>query len=753
MLPHNKYIITMSGGLTEWLRSPLGKRVRLFAPWVRVPCPPPKLLIKKRNMMDKNISKRTALSAFDSAVFNFKEMEKRLPKVVFSSLKKTIINGNDLDPKIADDVAEAMKNWALEKGVTHYTHWFQPMTGITAEKHEAFIAFDKNDNLILNFSGKELVKGEPDASSFPTGGVRSTFEARGYTAWDPTSFAFIKDDVLCIPTAFCSYSGESLDKKTPLLRSMQVLSKEGKKILKLFDNKDNIKVNVGAEQEYFLIDEDIFLSRKDLIYTGRTLFGAMPSKGQELDDHYFGTIKPIVLDFMKELDEELWKLGISSKTRHNEVAPAQHEIAVIYEDANVATDHNQLIMETLKNVAKRHSLTCLLHEKPFKGVNGSGKHCNWSIGTSGGENLLDPGKTPKDNTRFLLFLAAVIKAVDDHQDLLRIAIGSAGNDHRLGAAEAPPATISIFLGDELNDIIETIVTGKDKSKNLIKSLSIGASVLPNLPKDSTDRNRTSPFAFTGNKFEFRMVGSSSSISAPIFILNAIIADTLNQFHKTLTSSKDFNGALSKLIKDTFTKHKRIIFNGNNYSPEWKKEAKKRGLLNLETTPDALSLFDNKKNIDLFKRTEILCAKEIKSRKDLLLEEYWKLIKIEALTMRNLTRKEFIPTALDYCANLSNALISKVNAKKIVKSLSINLEKDILSKISSLSTKLQDTLHLLEKALKNAPKSDNEKIAFHYVRNVLPAMENLRTVVDELELLTDKSYWPVPSYGEILYSVK
>jgi glutamine synthetase len=697
------------------------------------------------------------IDTFESKVFNKHEMKSRLPSAIYSSLMKTVNSGSVLEEKIANEVASAMKDWAVENGATHYTHWFQPMTGITAEKHESFINFGSDGNPILEFSGKELIQGEPDASSFPTGGVRSTFEARGYTAWDPTSFAFIKDEVLCVPTAFCSYGGDSLDKKTPLLRSMQALSKQGERILELFgEKKTRLTVNVGAEQEYFLIDEDVYLERKDLIYTGRTLFGAPPSKGQELDDHYFGTIKPCVLDFMKELDEELWALGIASKTRHNEVAPAQHELAVVYETANRATDHNQLIMETLKNVAARHGLTCILHEKPFARVNGSGKHCNWSLATSSGDNLLNPGKTPKDNARFLLFLAAVIKAIDEHQDLMRISIATAGNDHRLGVAEAPPAIISIFLGEELTDIIEAIKAGK-ASKNKGKSkINIGASVLPDLPKDTTDRNRTSPFAFTGNKFEFRMVGSSDSISAPLFVLNTIVADTLASFADKLAKAKDFDKALAALIKETFKKHERIIFNGNNYAKEWVDEAKKRKLLNLPRIVDALPLFSSKKNLGLFERQNVLSNVELKAREELLLDTYWKLIKIEALTMRNLTRKEFMPTASDYAKQVVETLKLKKEAEKNlgVKNSGKILEENILAKLGPLTADLYKHIIALEKAITDEPETAlPPAMANYYADKVLPAMNRLRGTVDALELVVAKEYWPLPSYGEILYSVR
>ncbi|MDR2458129.1 MAG: glutamine synthetase III [Clostridiales Family XIII bacterium] len=693
---------------------------------------------------------------FESNVFSKEVMKARLPEKIFNSLLDTIDKKTIIKKDIAEVVAKAMKDWAIEKGATHYTHWFQPMTGAAAEKHESFIEFTKDGNITLAFSGNELVKGEPDASSFPTGGVRSTFEARGYTAWDPTSYAFLKDEVLCIPTAFYSYSGEALDKKTPLLRSIQALEKQGKRILKLFgDLESKIDVNVGAEQEYFLIDEEEYLDRKDLIYSGRTLFGAPPSKGQELDDHYFGSIKPRVLDYMKELDEELWKLGIASKTRHNEVAPAQHEIAVIYESANKATDHNQIIMETLKKVAGRHDLRCLLNEKPFAGVNGSGKHCNWSLATSKGENLLNPGKTPKENARFLLFLAAVITAIDNHQDLMRVGVASAGNDHRLGANEAPPAIISAFIGTELEEILDAIKTGENKKNKKVLDINIGVDILPSIPKDTTDRNRTSPFAFTGNKFEFRMVGSSASVAGPMFILNTIIASTLRSFADKLEKAENFERELSALIKRAIKRHEKIIFNGNNYSDEWEKEAEKRGLLNLKTTVDALATFDTAKNIKLFEKEEVLSKTEIESRKDLLLEEYWKTINIEALTMRNLVRKSYIPAISEYTSIVIQTLLNKETAKKslAIKNTGDALEKDILNVLGPLSEKLQKQITKLESVLQKVPCTDNMTIAKYYKDEVLKAMNNLRMTVDKLEVLVDKNYWPVASYGEILYSVR
>ncbi|MDR1797613.1 MAG: glutamine synthetase III [Clostridiales Family XIII bacterium] len=689
---------------------------------------------------------------YESNVFNDKVMKKRLPKEVYASLTKSIKNMSLIDPSIAGAVACAMKEWALEKGATHYTHWFQPMTGSTAEKHESFVNFKGDRELILEFSGKELVKGEPDASSFPTGGVRETYEARGYTAWDPTSPAFVKGHVLYIPTAFCSYSGEALDKKTPLLRSMQAVDKQGRRILKLFGSKaeEGIITNCGAEQEYFLIDESVYNERPDLIYSGRTLFGSGPPKGQDLDDHYFGVIKPRVAAFMQDLDETLWSLGIASKTRHNEVAPAQHEIASIYETANRATDHNQLIMETLKTVAPKHGLVCLTNEKPFAGVNGSGKHCNWSIGTTKGDNLLDPGKTPAQNARFLLFLSAVIKAVDLHQDLLRVSVATAQNDHRLGKAEAPPAIISIFLGEELTDILTSIMTGVDPVSKARVQMDIGVDVLPHFPKDTTDRNRTSPFAFTGNKFEFRMVGSSLSIAGPLFILNTIVADVLGEFADKLEKAKDLNAEIAKIVKDTITKHWRIVFNGNNYAEEWVAEAKKRGLLNLKTTTDALPYFTKPENIALLERHGVLTKTEVESRTELLLEAYVKILHIEALSMLEIAHRGVVPAVIDFSANVAKTIASK---KKVSAKFSTKLEQDLLEELSTLGEKLGKDIAALEKAIASAKEGDTLKLAQYYGKKVIGAMNALRDTVDKLEGLVDESYWPLPSYGEILYSVK
>jgi glutamine synthetase len=706
------------------------------------------IVLKERMMRMFDITRD-----YESNVFNEKVMKERLPQKVYTSIASSIRARTSLDPAYADIIANAMREWASEKGATHFTHWFQPMTGITAEKHESFINFQGDRELTLEFSGKELVRGEPDASSFPTGGVRATFEARGYTAWDPTSPAFVKGHVLYIPTAFCSYSGEALDKKTPLLRSMQALSKQGKRILKLFGAGDDVDVltNVGAEQEYFLIDESVYNERPDLIYSGRTLFGSPPPKGQDLDDHYFGVIKPRVAEFMQDLDETLWSLGIASKTRHNEVAPAQHELAVVYESANTATDHNQLIMETLKTVAPMHGLVCLTNEKPFAGVNGSGKHCNWSISTSTGENLLNPGKTPSANARFLLFLSAVIRAIDLHQDLMRISVATAANDHRLGVAEAPPAIISIFLGDELTEILEAIKSGNDVAAKKRIQMDIGVDVLPQFAKDTTDRNRTSPFAFTGNKFEFRMVGSSLSISGPCFILNTIVADILGEFADRLEKASDFKAELTALIKETIVAHERIIFNGNNYAEEWTVEAQKRGLLNLRSTTDALPLFTAPENVALFERHGVLTKSEVESRAELLLEGYKKILHIEALSMLELAHRGFVPAVIDYSTNVAKSIEKK---KKLSDKFNTSLEENLLEKLSTLGAALGTDIEALETALANADEdADTLDLAKYYNAKVIPAMEKLRETVDALELLVDRDYWPLPNYGEMLYSVK
>ena len=687
---------------------------------------------------------------FGSMVFNDRVMRDRLPKDIYKALKKTIKMGQHLELDVANVVANAMKEWALEHGATHFTHWFQPMTGVTAEKHDSFITPDGNGNVLMEFSGKELVKGEPDASSFPSGGLRATFEARGYTAWDPTSYAFIKDGTLCIPTAFCSYSGEALDKKTPLLRSMQALDKQAMRILKLFGNEDVTRVltTVGPEQEYFLIDKEMYLARPDLIYTGRTLFGAKPPKGQELEDHYFGALKPRVSAFMKDLDEELWKLGISAKTKHNEVAPAQHELAPVFSTTNVATDHNQLTMEIMKKVADRHGMACLLHEKPFAGVNGSGKHNNWSLSTDTGKNLLDPGETPYENAQFLVFLTAVIKAVDEYQDLLRVSVASAGNDHRLGANEAPPAIVSMFVGEELEGILESIESGSVYHGAEKVQMEIGATVLPHFAKDTTDRNRTSPFAFTGNKFEFRMLGSTVSIAGPNIILNTIVAEELRQFADQLEKAKDFKAELQKLIKKTIKDHKRIIFNGDGYSAEWEKEAAKRGLLNLKTTPEALPTFISKKNIKLFTQHKVYTESEMRSRYEIMMENYCKTIHIEALTMIDMVKKSVIPAVLGY----ENELMSLVSGKKAL-SVSCSLEENLLDKISRLSDCMYQKLGVLENAVLGADEiTDTQELGTYHREQIFMNMQNLRETVDELETMVSSEYWTLPTYGEMLYSV-
>ncbi|MDR0381829.1 MAG: glutamine synthetase III [Oscillospiraceae bacterium] len=690
---------------------------------------------------------------FGSMVFGDEVMRRKLPKDIYRSLQRTIRERKHLDLDVANVVASAMRDWACENGATHFTHWFQPMTGTTAEKHESFIEPDGTGGVLAEFSGKELIRGEPDASSFPTGGIRATFEARGYTAWDPTSYAFLKGNVLCIPTAFCSYSGEALDKKTPLLRSMQAVAKQAVRVLTLLGdpNPPSVITSVGAEQEYFLIDASILDKRPDLLYCGRTLFGGRPPKGQELDDHYFGTIKPRVAAFMAELDEELWKLGILSKTRHNEVAPAQHELAPIYTTTNIAADQNQLTMEMMRVVAARHGLVCLLHEKPFAGVNGSGKHNNWSIGTSTGENLLEPGDTPSENARFLLFLAAVIQAVDDHQDLLRLSIATAGNDHRLGANEAPPAIVSVFLGDELTAILDSVKSGAAYNAPGKSQMTIGVDVLPHFPKDATDRNRTSPFAFTGNKFEFRMPGSSLSISGPNFILNTIIAESLCEFADRLERASDVKAEIGRIIRDTITAHERIIFNGNNYAEEWVREAQARRLLNLTSTVDALPLFETDANIALFEKHGVLSASEVRSRTELLLENYYKTLSIEALTLIEMTRRGVIPAAMAF----TQRAVKLVRAKREVsETLSVKAELALAETLSDLLERAAAGVDALEAAVTagNACAGAFE-CARHYREEVFCAMQTLRETVDRLEALVPKPYWPYPSYGEILYSVR
>ncbi|MCL2069768.1 MAG: glutamine synthetase III [Treponema sp.] len=688
---------------------------------------------------------------FGSMVFNDQVMKAKLPEDVYKALKKTMLQGTHLELEVANVVAGAMKDWALEKGATHFTHWFQPMTGTTAEKHESFISPSGDGTIIMKFSGKELVRGEPDASSFPSGGLRATFEARGYTVWDITSYAFIKDGTLCIPTAFCSYDGEALDKKTPLLRSMQAINKQALRILKLFGNNSVRRVysTVGPEQEYFLIDKDIYLKRLDLILTGRTLFGAPPPKGQELEDHYFGCLKPRVSAFMKELDEELWKLGVQAKTKHNEVAPAQHELAPIYTTTNIAVDDNQLTMELMKSIAIKHGLVCLLHEKPFAGVNGSGKHNNWSISTDTGMNLLEPGETPHENAQFLLFLVALIKAVDEYQDLLRVSCASAGNDHRLGANEAPPAIISMFLGDELTAILDSIESGTAYKNKEKFQMEIGVTALPHFPKDTTDRNRTSPFAFTGNKFEFRMLGSSFSVADPNIFLNTAVAEVLSQFADSLEKTKDFTATLAALIKETYRVHRRIVFNGNNYSEEWVKEAATRGLSNLKTTVEALPKFVSPKSEGLFTKHSVFSREEIHSRFEILMESYCKTLNIEALTMIDMTKGEIIPACISY----QNELALLLKNKKACGAYDCSLEDSLLGKISALSAKLIEQLRTLEAADEKAKAEGKiEAQTALFGGKVIAAMSELRQTVDELESLVAKKHWPLPSYAELLYSV-
>jgi len=688
---------------------------------------------------------------FGSMVFNDTVMQSRLPKDVYRALKKTMSQVTHLELDLANVVANAMKDWAVEKGATHFTHWFQPMTGITAEKHNSFISPSGDGKIIMEFSGKELVRGESDASSFPSGGLRATFEARGYTVWDTTSYAFIKDRTLYVPTAFCSYSGEALDKKTPLLRSMEAINKQALRVLKLFGNISTKCVipMVGPEQEYFLIDKNVFLKRYDLLYTGRTLFGARPPKGQELDDHYYGSIKPRISAFMRDLEEELWKLGVYAKTKHNEVAPAQHEFVPIYTTCNIATDHNQLTMELMQSVANRHDLVCLLHEKPFAGVNGSGKHNNWSINTNNGTSLLEPGETPHENAQFLLFLAAVIKAVDDYQDLIRVSVASAGNDHRLGANEAPPAIVSMFLGDELTEIFKMLETDMDYHNKEKQQMEIGVTVLPHFPKDTTDRNRTSPFAFTGNKFEFRMLGSALSIADPNTILNTIVAESLRLFADCLEKSKDFNNDLASLIRTSFQKHKRIIFNGNNYSNEWITEAERRGLSNLKTAVDALPEIISQKSIELFTKHHVFAEAELYSRYEILMEGYCKTIHIEAFTMVDIVKGEIIPA----CINYQNDLAQLLERKKICGEYDVTLENHLLSNIAKLSTCMLKKLTALENALlQSKDESDTLSRASFYRDKVFTAMSELRIIVDELETLVARKHWPHPTYAQMLYSV-
>ena len=691
---------------------------------------------------------------FGDMVFDETTMKARLPKETFKQLMKTIQGGEKLDPSVATVVANAMKDWAVEKGATHFTHWFQPLTGITAEKHDSFITPTSDGKIIMEFSGKELVQGEPDASSFPSGGLRATFEARGYTAWDPTSYAFIKDGTLCIPTAFCSYTGEALDKKTPLLRSMQAINKQALRVLHLFGNEDvtSVKTTVGPEQEYFLVDKSVYDKREDLIFTGRTLFGAKSPKGQELEDHYFGMIKPRVQAFMKDLNNELWKLGILAKTEHNEVEPAQHELAPIFSTTNIACDHNQLTMEIMRKVAAKHGMVCLLHEKPFAGVNGSGKHNNWSISTNTGKNLLDPGATPASNAQFLLFLCAVIKAVDEYQDLLRISVASAGNDHRLGANEAPPAIVSMFLGDELSEILQCLEEGKPYGIHEKQKMQIGVTVLPEFNKDTTDRNRTSPFAFTGNKFEFRMLGSSESIACANVFLNTAVAEELCQFADELEKSKDFQKDIQALVLKTIKEHKRIIFNGNGYDDAWVKEAEKRGLSNLKSTPEALVHILDEKNKKLLEKHGVYSESEIVSRFEIHNESYSKVINIEAETMLDMAKKYILPAGSKFAGKLADTIASK---KAVCDAADVTYETEMLTKVSSLTSEIYKKVQQLEKDVRDVKElsGDASKTAFFYREHVFESMNELRISADELETIVPKELWPFPSYGDLLFSVR
>lgn len=696
----------------------------------------------------------TVSEYFGCLSFDDTTMKERLPKDTYKSLKKTIDENRQLDLGVANIVANAMKDWAVEHGCTHYTHWFQPLTGVTAEKHESFISPIGDGKVIMEFSGKELVRGEPDASSFPSGGLRATFEARGYTAWDPTSYAFIKDETLCIPTAFCSYGGEALDNKTPLLRSMEAINSQALRILKLFDPHTSVscvRTSVGSEQEYFLVPRELYEQREDLIFTGRTLFGAKAPKGQELDDHYFGVIKPKVEAFMRELDVELWKLGILAKTEHNETAPAQHELAPIYTQANIATDHNQLTMEIMKKIAKRHGLVCLLHEKPFNGVNGSGKHNNWSIATNTGVNLLTPGDTPHDNAQFLLFLCAVIKAVDEYQALLRISAATASNDHRLGANEAPPAVISIFLGDELTDILNALESDKHYDPREATQLHLGTDILPKLPQDTTDRNRTSPFAFTGNKFEFRMVGSSSSIADCNTVLNTAVAESLRQFADILETAGNFQEELNHLIRDTIKKHKKIIFNGNGYNDEWIEEATdKRGLLNLRSTPEALSMFLTEKNIELFKIHHVYTETEMRSRYEIMLENYVKTTKIEANVMIDMVHKQILPAIGDYTKAVCDTGLAK---KALSSAISTKHEEQLAARLSSLTDSIAELTSRLEDELKEVNKiTDMTEASFTIKGKIIITMEKLREVCDKSETITDEKFWRFPTYAKLLFGI-
>ena len=689
---------------------------------------------------------------FGCMVFNDEVMRERLPKEVYKSLTKTIATGRTIDASIADVVANAMKDWAIEKGATHYTHWFQPLTGVTAEKHDSFISPVGSCKVVMEFSGKELIKGESDASSFPTGGLRATFEARGYTAWDPGSYAFVKDGTLYIPTAFCSYTGEALDTKTPLLRSMDAINTQGLRILRLFGDTACKRLNntVGAEQEYFIVDKSTYDKRKDLIYTGRTLFGAPAPKGQELEDHYFGPLKTRISAFMAELDEELWKLGINSKTKHNEAAPAQHELAPIFETTNMAVDHNLLIMEYMKKVAERHGLVCLLHEKPYKGVNGSGKHDNWSISTDTGKNLLDPGKTPSENVKFLLILAAIVKAVDEYQDLLRISVAHAGNDHRLGAHEAPPAIVSIFVGEEIEQIIDAIINGKTYKGAKAGIMDLGVPSVPTFRKDTTDRNRTSPLAFTGNKFEFRMLGSSQNIAMPNIVLNTAVAESFRQFADALEGAEDFDTAVSALLKETFSKHRRILFDGNGYSDEWEKQAEERGLLNLKTSVEAYKHFNAPKNVKLFTEHGVMSEVEINSREEIYFENYSKIVNIEALTMIEMATRDIIPAVNAYVAELADTASAKLS---VFADVDCSVEKDLVTKLSGLNASAYRNVERLKSAESTAAATaDAVTRAELYCNEVIPAMEALRADVDAMEVLTASDFWPLPTYGDLMFNV-
>ncbi len=691
-----------------------------------------------------------ASEIFGENVFDLAVMRDKLPKDVYKSLVNTIGSGAPLEPGVASVVANAMKDWAVEKGATHFTHWFQPMTGITAEKHDSFVSPDKDGKAIMEFSGKELVMGEPDASSFPSGGVRATFEARGYTAWDPTSYAFVKDGTLYVPSVFFSYSGEVLDKKTPLLKSMRALNREAMRILKMFGYTDVKQVfsTVGAEQEYFLIDKKDYLKRKDLIYTGRTLFGAKPPKGQELEDHYFGAIKTRVSEYMRDLDEELWKLGIYSKTKHNEVAPSQHELAPLFASSNLANDQNQLIMEMMKRVADRHGMHCLLHEKPFAGINGSGKHNNWSMSTDTGVNLLDPGSTPAENSRFMLFFAAVIKAVDEYQDLLRLSVASAGNDHRLGANEAPPAVVSVYVGEELAEVLKAFEKDEKYAGRKKSVMKLGVDTLPDLPKDTTDRNRTSPFAFTGNKFEFRMVGSSFSLAGPNIVINTIVADVLRRFADELESAKDFNASVHDIVVRTIRENKRIIFNGNNYSEEWLEEAKRRGLSNLKNAAEALPLFAERKSVELFERMEVMSEREVVTRTEIMLDNYCKVLAIEGLTMSEMVKRDIYPAVDSYIASLC-----KTAEKKSRLGASSKVDEELVRKLSDAAETMWRKTEELDRLLADARSVEGAaKQAAFFADRVLPVMQEIRIVADRTETETPKGVWPYPSYGELLFGV-